>query len=388
MSNFDEPINRKNTQSLKYDALFERFGATNLLPMWVADMDFRVSQPITDAIMDIAKHGIYGYSIESQKYYDAIKYWFENKHQWKLDDDDIFFTNGVVSAIHNLINAFTSKGDGVLIQSPVYYPFFSLVKSNDRKLLVNQLIELNNQYFIDFDDFEKKAREASMFILCSPHNPVSRVWKRDELERMAQICYDNNVIIISDEIHSDLVQKPFKHIPTATINSLIEGITITCHSASKTFNLAGLNTAYLITKNRKWKQQMQQHYAKQHAHAFNIFGAEAMYAAYMHSDEWYGQMMQYIKENYEFLAQYIQANIPQVKISPMEATYLVWLDFRAFKMTDQQLKKFIIENAALALNDGSSFGIGGSGFQRINIACPRKTLELALTQLAKACNSL
>jgi cystathionine beta-lyase len=378
--NFDEIIDRKETNCLKYDDSLNRFGKADVLPLWVADMDFRVCAEITDRFAQLTSHGIYGYHLHAGKYFESIIYWLGSRHSMKVEKQDIFFTPGVVPAISYLIQAFTEKGDGILVQSPVYYPFFGVVKQNGRQLLINQLIEKNLDYSIDFDDFELKASQSKMFILCSPHNPVGRVWKKEELQKMVEICLKYNVLIVSDEIHSDIVFEGAKHIATSTIEGANQ-ICITCHSASKTFNLAGLSTAYTVISNPKLRATFKIYYSNLHADALNIFGLEAMNIAFTLGQEWQSQLLQYLLGNYMFLKKYLETNLPDVKVTPLEATYLVWLDFRAYKFSDIELKKAIIEKAKLGLNDGPTFGPGGSGFQRINIACPRETLKTALGRL-------
>ncbi|HOK52032.1 MAG TPA: PatB family C-S lyase, partial [Bacteroidales bacterium] len=272
-------------------------------------------------------------------------------------------------------------GDGILIQTPVYYPFFSVIKQNRRKLLTNQLVEKDNYYSIDFEDFEQKVAQAKVFILCSPHNPVSRVWTEEELKRMAEICLKHKVLIISDEIHSDIVFGERRHRPLATLSDVVKENIITCHSPSKTFNLAGLGLGYVIIQNVALRQRFHDYYAVFYAEGINVFAYETMAAAYMESEEWYQAMLQYVYDNYLFLKAYLAKELPFIRHTPLEATYLVWLDFRALKLSDAELRKAVIERAKLGINDGPTFGPGGSGFQRINIACPRAILAEALHRL-------
>ncbi len=378
---FDVIIPRKDTQCLKYDDCKKRFGTEDILPLWVADMDFRVAPAITEQALKIVQHGIYGYHLRTEKYYQAVQNWMYKIHNIVINSQDIFFTPGVVPAISYLIQAFSNKGDGILIQSPVYYPFFSVIKDNNRQLLVNQLIEKDNKYYIDFEDFENKVSKSKIFILCSPHNPVSRVWTREELVRMANICKKYNVLIISDEIHSDIVFKPNKHIPLMSLSDEIKDITITCHSPSKTFNLAGLGLGYVVISNYNLKKIFSQYYSTLYADGLNIFAYECMVAAYQQSFEWYSQMLDYVYSNYLFLSEFLKINLPFICTTPLQATYLVWLDFRKLRLNDNELRKTIIEKVKLGINDGPTFGPGGSGFQRINIACPRSTLSEALSRL-------
>lgn len=380
---FDEIIPRRGTNCLKYDDCQHRFGTDDVLPLWVADMDFRVAPAITRVAENIVKHGIYGYHHRTSRYYEAVIQWLLSHHQWRVVPHEIFFTPGVVPAISYLIQALTQQGDGILIQTPVYYPFFSVIKQNHRKLLVNQLIEKDNRYTIDFDDFEKKASEAKLFLLCSPHNPVSRVWTEDELRQMAEICLKYNVLIISDEIHSDIVFGEHRHIPLATLSDAIKDHTITCHSPSKTFNLAGLGLGYVIIHNASLRKRFHEHYSVLYADGLNVFAYETLVAAYNEGEEWYRAMLSYVYDNYHFLTQYIATELPFIRHTPLEATYLVWLDFRSLQLPDTELRKAVIERAKLGLNDGPTFGPGGSGFQRINIACPQAVLAEALKRLKR-----
>ncbi|MGC8803441.1 MAG: MalY/PatB family protein [Bacteroidales bacterium] len=380
---FDEIIPRRGTNCLKYDDCMHRFGTDDVLPLWVADMDFRVAPAITQVAENIVQHGIYGYHHRTFRYYEAVIHWLQSHHQWRVEPHEIFFTPGVVPAISYLIQALTQPGDGILIQTPVYYPFFSVIKQNHRKLLVNQLVEKDNRYSIDFDDFEKKVQEAKLFLLCSPHNPVSRVWTEDELKQMAQICLKYNVPIISDEIHSDLVFGAHRHIPLATLSDTIKHNTITCHSPSKTFNLAGLGLGYVIIHNASLRKRFHEHYSVLYADGLNVFAYETLVAAYNESEDWYRAMLQYVYDNYLFLKNFIDSELPFIRHTPLEATYLVWLDFRSLRLSDTELRKAVIERAKLGINDGPTFGPGGSGFQRINIACPRAILSEALQRLKR-----
>jgi Bifunctional PLP-dependent enzyme with beta-cystathionase and maltose regulon repressor activities len=252
---------------------------------------------------------------------------------------------------------------------------------NERQILYNRLIEYNNEYSIDFDDFEKKAKEAKMFIFCHPHNPVGKAWRKDELERIAEICLRNNIKVVSDEIHNDLVFAPHKHIPFASLSPEIDNITVTCHSASKSFNLAGLSTAYAIMNNPDMQKTFKKFITPLQVEALNTFGLNAMLAAFEQGDLWLSELLAYIWDNYNFVKDFIVKNLPLLKISPLEATYMIWIDFRKLQMSDKQLKEFVIQKAHLGLNDGPTFGPGGEGFQRMNIACPRQLVKDALEKL-------
>ncbi len=379
--NFDEIIPRDNTDSLKYDDKLNRFGTLDVQPMWVADMDFRVPKFITNALSGLVNHGIYGYHIKSDKYYQVIIDWFQRRHNFTIDKKGISFTPGVVPALSYLVQAFTQKDDKIIVQTPVYYPFFGVVKMNNRQVLNNKLVENNNEYSIDFDDFEKKAEEAKMFIFCHPHNPIGRVWKKDELEKIAEICLRNKIMIVSDEIHNDLVFSPEKHIPIASLSPEVDNITITCHSASKSFNLAGLSTAYVLINNPDLQKVFKKFINSLFLEALNKFGLTAMLAAFEQGDSWLKELLIYIWDNYCFIKDYIAKKIPILKISPLQATYMIWIDFRKLKLSDKQLKEFIIQKAHLGLNDGPTFGPGGEGFQRMNIACPLQLVKEALDKL-------
>ena len=386
--NFDEIIPRENTDCLKYDDKINRFGTLDVDPMWVADMDFRVPDFITQSFKKLIDHGIYGYHLKPDKYYNAIINWYQKRHNYSIRKEDIFFTPGVVPALSYLIQALTEKGDKIIVQPPVYYPFFWVATLNDRQIAYNQLVEKNNNYTIDFDDLEEKAKDAKMLILCNPHNPVGRVWNKDELEKIAQICLRNKVLIVSDEIHNDLVFEPFKHIPMASISPEVDNITITCHAASKTFNLAGLSTGYIFMKNQELRSVFKKYHTNLHVDGLNTFGLVSMAEAFTKGELWLNDLKDYLQGNYCFLKDYLNKYLPKIKISPLEATYMVWLDFREYGLSDKELKQFIIEKAKLGLNDGPVFGPGGSGFQRINIACPRTQVLKALDLLKIAVENL
>ncbi len=384
LSNFDEVIPRRNTDSVKFDDLEKRFGRPDLLPLWVADMDFRVPDCVTAALQRLVDHGIYGYHLKSSKYFQAIVSWWERRHGYAVDPAGILFSPGVVPALSHLVQALTARGDGIILQPPVYHPFFWAVRTNERRLLQNRLVEQGGVYTIDFDDLEAKAREARMLILCSPHNPVGRVWRREELEKIADICLRHKLLILSDEIHNDLVFRPHRHLPIAGLSPEVDRITVTCHAASKTFNLAGLSTAYMIIRDEKLRETYRQATDPLHVEALNPFGLVSMAVAFDQGEPWLAALLDYLWRNYEFLKTSLPARMPRVKVGPLEGTYLAWLDFRDYGFSPQELKDFIIQKARLALNDGPMFGPGGEGFQRINLGCPRQVLEQALGQLREA----
>ena len=379
--NFDEIINRENTGCLKFDDRLNRFGQNDILPMWVADMDFRAPDVVKDAFVKIIEHGIYGYHLRLPKYSEAVINWHNRHHNYNFDSQSLFYTPGVVAALSYLIQAFTKPGDKIIIQPPVYYPFFHIVENNNRRLIYNQLIEDGKKYYIDFDDLEKKAVGARMIIFCSPHNPVGRVWQKYELEKLADICLRNNILIVSDEIHSDLVLENNKHIPIAKLSTEIDRQTITCHSPSKTFNLASLSTAYIIINNPEYKNVFRKYLSNLNIEALNVFGYAALEAVYNNGEEWLQHVMKYIQQNFNELELFLQTKMPVISLFYPEATYLAWLDFRKLGLSKNELKKSIIEKAGLGLNDGPTFGPGGEGFQRMNLACPKATLVKAFEKL-------
>ncbi len=382
--NFDEIIPRENTDCSKYDDRLRRFGRDDVQPMWVADMDFRAPTCVRAALLRVVEHGIFGYHLKTEKYYQAIIDWFQRRHHYTIDPQSIFFTPGVVPALSHLVQALTKRGDGIIVQPPVYSPFVWAIEVNDRRALQNHLLETRGEYAIDFDDLEAKARDATMLILCSPHNPVGRVWRREELERIADICLRHDVLILSDEIHNDLVFGAYTHVPIASLSPEVDRITVTCHSASKTFNLAGLSTAHVLINGPELRQAYRKGVEPLHVEALNTFGLRAMEAAFAQGESWLHELLEYLWGNYRALCSFLEENLPRVKASPLEGTYLVWLDFRGWGLDHKILRELIIEKARLGLHDGPTFGPGGQGFQRMNIACPRQVLRKALDQL-KAC---
>ncbi len=381
--NFDKYINRENTNSVKYDIRKKYFGTEEVMPLWVADMDFETPDFIREAIIERAKHPIYGYTIRGEGFFSAIIDWMERRHSWKVQKDWIVFSPGIVPAINVAVLSFTNPGDKILIQPPVYHPFFGAIKDHGREIIENTLLYKEGSYSIDFIDFEEKAKEARVFILCHPHNPVGRLWNREELSRMKEICQRNDVIIFSDEIHSDLILSDSSHIPLLSLDDKSENI-ITFYAPSKTFNLAGLATSYLIIPDKDLRNKYEAFLNSMHLGMGNIFGSVALESAYNEGEEWLEQLLKYLNSNLDFLVKFIEERIPEIRLVVPEATYLVWLDLRKLNRSDENLRKLIIEDAGLGLNDGPTFGEAGAGFQRINIALPKKQLELALLKLENA----
>jgi cystathionine beta-lyase len=380
---FDACVPRRGTGSVKYDDLLNRFGREDLQPLWVADMDFRSPECVRQALARLVDHGVYGYALKTEGTYRAICEWFERRHAMGVDPATIIFTPGVVAALNFLIQTFTAPGEAILIQPPVYHPFFSAVRGNERRLVENRLIEQDNRYAIDFTDLEVKARDAKLLIFCSPHNPVGRVWTRPELERVADICLRHGILIVADEIHNDLVFPPHRHVPMASLAPEVARITITCHAPSKTFNLPGLTTAYVLIPDERLRAAFRQFMDRLHVESVNVFGLRAMEAAYTAGEPWLQRLLAYLAGNARCVEEHLRA-WSRVGLSPLEGTYLMWLDFRGHGMPPDALRQALIERAGLALNDGRMFGAGGAGFQRMNIGSPRARLMQALDRLKAA----
>ena len=381
--NFDKIIDRRNTRCLKYDFAVERNMPADVLPLWVADMDFETSSYIEDAIIERAKHAIYGYSEVKTPYFDILKKWMQKHHDWDIQRKWLVKTPGVVFALAMAVKAYTELGDAVLIQQPVYYPFSEVIKDNGRNVVSNTLyLGEDNRYHIDFEDFEQKIvdHKIKLFLLCNPHNPVGRVWTKEELTRLGDICVKHHVTVVSDEIHEDFVFKG-KHQVFANIKKEYEEITVTCTAPSKTFNIASLMISNILIPNpelkRKFKHQMDAAGISQ----LNVLGLVACEAAYEHGEEWYQAMKVYVKENIEFVKQYVEEQLPGVNMVEHEGTYLVWLDFRGTGLSVEEQDDKIVNQAKLWLDSGKIFGSCGEGFQRINVACPRKVLEEALERI-------
>ena len=379
MYDFDKIVDRRNTSSIKFDLRKQIFENENVIPMWVADMDFETPEFIRNAVINRANHPIFGYSIRGESYLNSIKNWLKNRHSWEIDSSWIVFSPGIVPALNFSTLAYTNKGDGILVQPPVYFPFFTAATDHNRTLLENQLKYEDGGYYIDFDDFENKARSATMFFLCSPHNPVGRLWTRDELERIGNICVENNVIIISDEIHNDLILPGHTHVPIATISKEIADITITCIAPSKTFNLAGMATSSLIISNEELRQKFEKQLNAMHLSLGNIFGAVASEAAYNYGDIWLEELVNYVNSNIKLFIDGLKHT--KIKAITPEATYMVWLDFKETGLSDDDIKHKLINEAGLGLSHGPMFGSGGEGFQRINLATPVSVVEEALEAL-------
>ena len=383
---FDTIVNRKNTNSIKYDFTAERNMPEDILPLWVADMDFKAPKEVIDAIIKRVEHGIFGYSEAKDEYFQALRGWMEEKHNWQIEKEWVVKTPGVVFAIAMAVQAFTSPGDSVMIQQPVYYPFKSVIEDNGRNVVDNTLV-LNDagKYEMDLEDFERKVVEhqVKLFLLCSPHNPVGRVWTEEELIRLGDICVKHDVIVVSDEIHQDFVYTGRHHV-FADINESFRERTITCTAPSKTFNLAGLQVSNIMIANPKLRKKFINQINAAGYSQLNVLGLTACEAAYRHGSRWHEQLIGYLKGNLIYLKEFLIEHLPQIKLIEPEGTYLVWLDFRGLNMTESQLEDLIVHKAGLWLDNGTMFGKAGEGFQRINITCQRSTLEKAMIQLRNA----
>jgi len=384
-NNFDKIIERENTNCVKYDLRKQIFGTTDLIPMWVADMDFETPDVIIEAIKKRLEHPVLGYSFRPESFYTSIIDWMKIRHQWNVKKEWISFSPGVVPALNMIVLGLTEADDKIIVQPPVYFPFFTAIENHGRKLINNPLIIKNSRICIDFIDLEAKISEgAKMLFLCNPHNPGGSVWKRDELLKIADLCLKNNVIVVSDEIHSDLIFSPNKHIPFASLSKEISDITITCMAPSKTFNIAGLSTSFLVISNHELMKKYNKTLDNVHVGQGNIFGTIALEAAYNQGSQWLEELLSYLRINIDFVENFLKNNIPEIKMLKPEATYMIWLDCRNLKMNDKTLRNFLIKEAKIGLNDGPVFGIGGEGFQRMNIACPLSLIEKALIRLKKA----
>lgn len=379
--NFDEIIDRRGTFSVKYDMCETVFGRADVLPMWVADMDFRTPDFIRDAVIARAKGDVYGYTFRDDGYYQAVADWITRRHGWKVDKKWISYTPGVVAAINMAVMGLTSVGDGVIIQTPVYPPFIHSVTSHGRKLITNTLKDSDHGYEMDFDLLERQAKDAKMLILSNPHNPVGRCWTKNELQRLGEICLKNNVLVISDEIHCDLVLPGFKHIPFASLSPEFEKISITAHAASKTFNIAGMATSSIIVPNDELREKYVGFVHDTEIDLGNVLGKEATRAAMLHGEPWLAQLLNYLKDNADFAVDFIRREMPKVRVHKPEATYLLWLDFSGYGLSDEKLNRRMVDEIGLGLNPGHEFGKEGENHLRMNLACPRSVLKTALEKM-------
>ncbi len=399
---FDREVSRRGTSAVKWSVMHddanplvprfteEYFGQNRLLPMWVADMDFPSPQPVIDALVARAAHGLYGYTIPGDSFYEAVIGWMRRRHNWTIEREWLAVTPGIVSGLSLLVQTFAGPGDKILVQPPVYYPFYSVIENNGAQVVRNPLVFEHGRYRMDFDDLEAKASDpaVTMAILCSPHNPVGRVWTADELARFGEICLKHNVLVVSDEVHGDLILPGGRFTPFATVRPEFGRRAIICTAPSKTFNLAGLKTSCLVIADAERRAAFDR---TLHSHGIlgaSVFGAVALEAAYNHGEEWLEQALAYIQGNLEFLQSFVAAHLPQITVAPLEGTYLAWLDCRRLGLDRQALKRLMLDEARVYFDEGYMFGDEGEGFERVNIACPRSILAEALDRIRAAVERL
>jgi cystathionine beta-lyase len=395
---FDRVIDRQGTNTIKWEykqsrgnpAVIEHtdefFGEDRVLPMWIADMDFVSPKPVVDALVSRAQHGIFGYTGSPESYYAAVVRWMQKRHQWEIHPEWIVSTPGVVPAINMLVRTFISPGEKVLLQPPVYYPFYRAVERNGGEIVRNPLRYEAGVYRMDFDDLSQKIRDnpVKMAILSSPHNPVGRVWQREELIRFGEICLERDVMIVSDEIHGDLIQAGYTFTPFASLGQEFAKYSVTCTAPSKTFNLPGLHISNIIIPADQTRERYLKLVNSIGVSGVGPFGIVALEAAYRDGEDWLEQVLAYIQDNYRYLVDYFERYIPRIKVVPLEGTYLVWLDCRQLGLSNNELKSLFLDEARVYLDEGTLFGAEGGGFERINIACPRATLAEALERIRNA----
>jgi cystathionine beta-lyase len=389
MWNFDEPAGREGTDCIKYDRREEIFGVKDVIPMWVADMDYNTPDFVVESLQKRLEHEIYGYSFRPAEYFLSMINWIKSRHNWTVDKEWICFSPGVVPALNFCTLAFTQPGDSIIVQPPVYFPFFSAAESHGRNLIYNRLMESEERWVMDYDSLIAGIdSKTKMIIISNPHNPVGRVWTPEELNNLADICLKNNILIISDEIHCDLVLPGFTHTPLASLSEKIAENTVTLIAPSKTFNLAGLSTSSVIISNPVLRKSFNKIVDNLHVGSGNIFGTTASIAAYTNGHKWLDALLDYVDHNIEFVKNYCRAMIPEIIPVQPEATYMIWLDCRKFAMTGKELQNFFVSKAGVGMNEGSTFGPGGEGFMRMNLGTTHQTVMKAMEQIEKAVSTL
>lgn len=382
---FNQKINRTNTASVKWELTKEIFGSKDVLPMWVADMDFMPPIEVMEAIQKRVDHGIFGYTFSPISVSEAIQSWVHLRHGWQIELSWLKFHSGVVPAIATAIQALTKPGDKVMLQSPVYTPFFTMIEKNDREVVNSPLQLVNNRYEINFAEFEECLKTGvKLFLLCNPHNPGGRVWSEKELRQIADLCQKYDCLILSDEIHSDLIFKPNRHIPIASLHEQYQDFIVTCIAPSKTFNIAGLQACTIIIPNQHLRKSFEANLAKQGLHGLSIFGITAMEACYRYGEGWLEELLDFLKENVDIAKSFIEEHLPNITFIEPDGTYLLWLDCRNLGLSDNEMKEALLYKGKLALEPGPKYGPGGEGFVRMNIACTRETLLEGLERLKKA----
>jgi cystathionine beta-lyase len=382
---FDTPVNRRGTASIKWDFSKRFTGLEDLIPLWVADMDFPACSEVIEALKRRAEHGVFGYTLEPESYYRAVIDWMKRRHGWEVRRGWMLSAPGVVPSLNLALLAYSQPGDGVIIQPPVYFPFKESIINNGRRVAENPPVLDGNRYTMDFDQLEELIDERTrLLILCSPHNPVARVWLKEELERLVEICLRHNIVILSDEIHHDLILKGNRHLPTASLSEEAGGITVTFTSATKTFNLAGLGCSLVIASDKRLRDRFRSTLQSIWTGVANALSAVATETAYRYGESWLNQVLEYVQGNYDFLVSYLAGRLPEARVFSLEGTYLAWVGLHALGLSDEELKERVLKQARVWLDDGPMFGTGGEGFQRINVACPRSTLNKALDAMVQA----
>jgi cystathionine beta-lyase len=386
MINFDNVHSRLNTNSVKWDSIAATYEENDLLPLWVADMDFLAPTPVTKALQQVIDQGIYGYTIFPDSLYDAIISWQQRKHHYTIQKEDILFNSGVVPSLALAVQSFTEIGDSVLIHDPVYPPFADVVEKNQRQLVRNALIDRNGHFEFDPNTMEAAIQEhnVKLMILCTPHNPGGRVWSKEELQQIGDICKKHGVIVVSDEIHQDIVFAPTTFTSFQTVDPAFAEFSIVLTSATKTFNLAGIKNSMIFIKDPELRKQFVTTQEKNVQSEINTFGIVATEAAYRDSEDWLDELLDYLSGNIEWTCQYLTEQLPKVQFQKPEGTYLMWLDFSAYGLSDRELQRKLIKEAKVVLNPGINFGPAGTQHMRINLACPRETLQKGLLQIAAA----
>ena len=382
--NFDEIINRKGTDSVKWDAVEGRWGRNDLIPMWVADMDFRTAPFVIDALKKRLEHEVLGYTFACKEWAESIINWLKERHGWTISEDMLTFTPGIVRGLAFAIHCFTEKGDKVMV---IYHPFFLVTQKNEREVVFSPLILKDGQYHIDFNRFRKDVQGCKLLVLSNPHNPGGRVWTKEELSQIADICYESGTLVISDEIHADLTLPPYKHSTFALISEKARMNSLVFMSPSKAFNMPGLASSYAIIENDELRHRFQTYMEASEFSEGHLFAYLSVAAAYSHGTEWLDQVIAYIQGNIDYTEHYLKEQIPTIKMIRPQASYLIFLDCRELGLNREELNRLFVEDAHLALNEGTTFGKEGEGFMRLNIACPRATLEQALKQLTQAVNN-
>ena len=385
--NFDEIIDRRGTESVKWDAVSERWGRNDLLPMWVADMDFRTPSFVMNALRKRLEHEVLGYTFACEEWYTSIINWLQNRHGWKVKREELTFMPGIVRGLAFAIQCFTEKNDKVMVMPPVYHPFFLVIEKNKREVVYSPLVLRDGQYYIDFDRFRKDIQGCKLLILSNPHNPGGRVWTREELEQIAEICYESKTLVISDEIHADLTLPPYQHITFALVSEKARQNSLVFMSPSKAFNMPGLASSYCIIENKEICRCFQEYMEASELSEGHLFAYLSVAAAYSNGTEWLDQVLAYIQSNIDFTDAFLSEYIPDIKMIRPQASYLVFLDCRTLGLNQKELVDLFVDGAHLALNDGTMFGKEGEGFMRLNVACPRSMLEKALKQLKEACDN-